>query len=81
MNMNYETLPVIEDEINKPGHYHKGGIDLIKFAELQFSKEELKGFYRINAMKYITRFDLKGGMKDLKKCEFYLHKLMELEEQ
>jgi hypothetical protein len=37
-------LPLIEDEINKPSHYHKGGIDVIGFAELHYSKEELKGF-------------------------------------
>lgn len=79
MNMNYETLPVIEDEINKPGHYHKGGIDVIGFAELHYAKAELRGFYRINCIKYLDRYEKKGGKKDLKKCEFYLHKLMELE--
>lgn len=75
-NINFEDTP---DIINHPDHYHKNGIDVIAFAELQFSKEELKGFYRINALKYITRFDRKNGTEDLRKGIFYLNKLMELE--
>jgi hypothetical protein len=68
-----------EDLINKPNHYHKGGIDVIGFSELQFSKEELKGFYRINGLKYLTRYDRKNGIQDLEKAEFYIKKLKELE--
>jgi hypothetical protein len=83
-NMNWEddTLEPIqfEDEVNKPSHYHKGGIDVIGFSELHYSKAELKGFYRINVIKYVDRYDKKGGKKDLQKAGFYLRKLMELEE-
>ncbi|MDN6291588.1 MAG: DUF3310 domain-containing protein [Tetragenococcus halophilus] len=69
-----------EDVINKPKHYHQGGIDVIRFSQAQFNKEELKGFYRINAIKYLTRYDRKGKPKeDLDKAEFYLNKLKELE--
>lgn len=75
-NMNYEDQP---DMIHQPAHYHKNGIDVIGFADLQFSKEELKGFYRINCLKYITRYDRKNGVEDLKKADFYLNKLKELE--
>jgi hypothetical protein len=67
------------DVINKPSHYHQNGIDVIKFAELQFPKEQLKGFFRINALKYLTRFERKNGVEDLKKCVFYLEKLLEME--
>jgi hypothetical protein len=77
----FDELPVLEfeDEINEPKHYHKNGIDVIGFAELHYSKEELKGFYRINIIKYVDRYDTKGGLKSLEKAEFYLKKLMELE--
>jgi hypothetical protein len=68
-----------EDVINRPNHYHRNNIDVIKFAELQFPKEELKGFFRINALKYITRFDRKNGKEDLEKGLFYLNKLLEME--
>ena len=80
----YVDEPVVndvEDEINKPSHYHKGGIDVIGYAEKKFSAEERKGFYRISALKYITRFEDKGQpLKDLNKAKFYVDKLIELQE-
>lgn len=74
-----ETLPPIGDIINQPDHYHKNGIDVIGYAELQFSKDELKGFHRINVLKYVTRYDRKNGVEDLKKARNYLDMLIELE--
>lgn len=70
----------MSDEINKPLHYHRGGIDVIGFAERQFSAEERRGFYRISALKYVTRFQDKGApVKDLNKAIFFINKLIELE--
>ncbi|GKV65487.1 MULTISPECIES: DUF3310 domain-containing protein [unclassified Sporosarcina] len=70
-----------EDLIKKPNHYHKGGIDVIEFAGMKFDPAELKGFCRINALKYITRYDQKNGVQDLHKANFYVNKLIELEGQ
>ena len=70
----------MNDDINKPLHYFRGGIDVIGFAERQFSVEERRGFYRISALKYITRFQDKGApVKDLNKAKFFIDKLIELE--
>ena len=70
----------MSDEINKPLHYFRGGIDVIGFAEKQFSVEERRGFYRISALKYVTRFQDKGApVKDLNKAKFFIDKLIELE--
>jgi hypothetical protein len=85
INMNYELyeddyLEPIEDEVNTPKHYHSNGIDVIGFSEKQFTKEQLKGFYRINVLKYVTRYDKKHGLKDLHKANFYLNKLINLED-
>lgn len=74
-----EHLPLIQDVINHPSHYHKNGIDVIAFSKLQFDKAELKGFYRINVLKYVTRYDRKNGLEDLKKAQNYLDMLIELE--
>lgn len=63
----------------RPAYYHAGDIDVIKFAEANFPKEELRGFYRINILKYVTRYDKKNGIEDLEKAEFYRNKLRELE--
>ena len=72
----------MSDEINKPLHYFRGGIDVIGFAEKQFSVEERRGFYRISALKYVTRFQDKGApVKDLNKAKFFINKLIELEEK
>ena len=70
----------MSDDINKPLHYFRGGIDVIGFAERQFSAEERRGFYRISALKYVTRFQDKGApVKDLKKAKFFIDKLIDLE--
>ena len=70
----------MSDEINKPLHYFRGGIDVIGFAERQFSVEERRGFYRISALKYVTRFQDKGApVKDLNKAKFFIDKLIDLE--
>lgn len=73
-----DILPVLE-EIKTPGHYHKNGIDVIGFSEKQFDKAELKGFHRINILKYVTRYDRKNGVEDLMKAADYLSKLIHLE--
>lgn len=66
------------DIINEPNHYHSNGIDVIGFAELQFTKEQLIGFHRINVLKYVTRYDKKSNpLEDLQKAKFYLDKLIE----
>lgn len=77
----YKAKKNQKDNINKPTHYHSGNIDVIKFSEENFSKEEQKGFHRINAIKYITRYDRKNGVEDLNKAKFYIDKLIEMEEQ
>ena len=70
----------MSEEINKPLHYFRGGIDVIGFAERQFSVEERRGFYRISALKYVTRFQDKGApVKDLNKAKFFIDKLIDLE--
>jgi hypothetical protein len=66
-------------DILKPSYYWKGGIDVIGFAQLHFPKEQVKGFLRINAMKYLVRFDEKGGVDDLEKAMNYTRMLKDLE--
>ena len=65
-------------DTTRPAHYHTGTIDVITFSEENFSREELIGFFRINVIKYVTRFDKKDQLDDLKKARFYLNKLEEL---
>lgn len=66
-------------DISLPIHYMFNSVchesmDVVK--ELT-SKEELKGFYYGNILKYIMRFKKKDGVKDLKKAKQYIEWLIE----
>lgn len=63
-------------------HYHTGKIDVWAFADENFNEDEVIGFHRINAIKYIARYGKKNGknINDLKKAIVSLNKLIELEE-
>jgi hypothetical protein len=76
------TINSVFEESNpiKPDHYHQNGIDVIGFSKMQFSKEEVRGFMRINILKYATRYHRKNGVEDLKKMIEYANQLIELEE-
>lgn len=70
-----------EKEILKPKYYHEGtNVDPVRYGKEHFSHEEMKGFYRMNVIKYITRYDKKNGMEDLIKAKNYLEMLIENEE-
>lgn len=64
--------------------YYKGkdGRDLFsRFENGLLSKEQVRGFYLGNIMKYITRYRGKNGLEDLLKADTYLNRLIEFEEQ
>ncbi|MDN4609142.1 DUF3310 domain-containing protein [Sporosarcina highlanderae] len=73
------TEEYIDDPI-RPAHYLEGGIDVFKYGKANFSKEELRGYFKGNIIKYITRFNKKNGVEDLRKAERFLEELIELEE-
>lgn len=57
------------DPVNKPKHYasHPSGVECIQITEHMT-------FTLGNALKYIWRADLKGGVEDLKKAVWYLQR-------
>lgn len=67
-------------KLGKPSHYDTA-IDTIAFAKANFSREQVKGFMRINAIKYLQRYDKKNGVEDLRKSKHYLEMLIEMEEE
>lgn len=63
------------DTVNNPSHYNTGGIET-----LDYIKAKVKDYpsYAVgNIMKYITRYEHKNGIEDLKKAQFYLNDLIE----
>lgn len=69
---------VKEDTVNHPSHYTDGGIETIEAIEAQLSTEEYEGYLRGNCVKYLWRWRHKGGVEDLKKCKWYLDRLISL---
>ena len=64
-------------------HYHTGNIDVWAFADENFSLEEVTGFHRIDAIKYLTRYGKKDGYnrRDLEKAIVEIQKLLELHDK
>lgn len=64
-------------------HYHTGGIDVWKFAEVNFDYDEVFGFHRIDAIKYLTRFGKKQGrnIRDLEKARAEIDEMIRMEKE
>ena len=67
----------MEDMVNHPPHYNKGGVECID-AIMAATNHNKEGYLQGNVMKYVWRYDYKGGLEDLQKAEWYLKKLIEV---
>jgi len=65
-----EFYYVDTDNINQPSHYTKGieTYDYINSWNMSFTQG--------NIIKYVTRYQHKNGVEDLKKARWYLDKLI-----
>ena len=61
-----------EDNINPKYYDTESGIETIDVIEA-FNFNYLEG----NIFKYLSRYKKKNGIEDLKKCQWYLNKLIE----
>lgn len=59
-----------------PGYYSRWEIE-----PLEFITRNKLDFLRGNIIKYIMRYDMKGGIEDLRKARVYLDKLIESAEK
>lgn len=55
------------------------GRQLFEHYEEMFTADEVRGFYKLNIIKYITRYSEKNGIADLEKADVYLDQLAEFE--
>lgn len=67
----------IEDLVNNPPHYNQAGIECID-AILAATNHNKEGYLQGNILKYVWRYDYKGGLEDLQKAQWYLNKLIEV---
>ena len=63
----------MSDKINPP--YYRKGIETTDYI-VSHSMNYLEG----NIIKYVTRYKDKGGIEDLKKAEWYLTRLIKIQE-
>lgn len=64
-----------------PAHYVlEDGSDSMDLIAKILGKEQFKGFLRGNALKYLIRYELKGGADDLFKAMDYIERLASLED-
>ena len=65
----------MNDPIN-PNHYKQGGIESIDAIKAFMDEKAFKGFLKGNCQKYLFRYEQKNGLEDLKKCQWYLERLI-----
>jgi hypothetical protein len=66
----------VSDPIN-PSHYRQGGIeciDAIKAATV--GKPPFQAYLVGNLLKYLWRYEAKGGTEDVRKARWYLDRLL-----
>ena len=70
------------DPVNHPAHYTAGGIECIDAIEaaLTCQDDPTSAWLTGQVLKYLWRWPAKNGAEDLRKAEFYLHRLIEREE-
>ncbi|WPJ52083.1 hypothetical protein RCIP0045_00012 [Klebsiella phage RCIP0045] len=66
------------DVVNHPSHYTQGGIeciDAIKAATV--GKTGIEAVCVANVVKYLWRYEEKGGLESIRKAQWYLNRLIE----
>lgn len=67
----------MEDMVNHPAHYIKGKVECIDCIESAVSDlAGVEAFLTGQVIKYLYRWPDKGVAEDLRKAEWYLHRLI-----
>ena len=69
------------DLVNHPSHYETGKFECIEVMEEALGRDVVKGFCIGNAFKYLYRAKRKNGLEDLKKAQWYLNRVISMEEE
>ncbi len=69
------------DPVNHPSHYTQGGIECIEAIRASMTPEAFAGYCKGNILKYLWRWEKKGGSEDLCKAAVYLNWLIETAEK
>lgn len=76
-----EAPVTVKEKVNHPDHYNAGGIECIDAIEAALTGcNGFEGFCLGNTLKYIWRWQRKGGLTDLQKARFYLDRVIKEQE-
>lgn len=65
------------EAVNHPSHYTRGGIECIDaIAAATAGKKGIEATCVANILKYLWRYELKGGRQDVEKARWYLERLL-----
>ncbi|MBC2040766.1 DUF3310 domain-containing protein [Listeria marthii] len=73
-----EGVPISKvnnDNVNNPEHYTAGGIETLDYIKAKV--KDYPSYAAGNILKYVSRYEHKNGIEDLKKAQFYLNDLIE----
>ena len=66
-----------KDNVNSPSHYTQAGIECIDAITAAVSgKGGIEAVCVANVIKYLWRYELKNGVEDAKKAQWYLNHLV-----
>ena len=66
------------DYVNSPPHYNAGNIECIDAIQQSMQPDAFFGYLKGNIQKYVWRYEMKKGVQDLEKAQWYLNKLIEV---
>jgi hypothetical protein len=66
--------------MESPIHYKNQKIQPIQYLNVSMPEQQFIGFLRGNVIKYVSRYDKKNGLDDLKKAKVYLDWLIQYTE-
>lgn len=70
----------MDNAVEHPGHYTKGSIECIEAIKASMCPADFCGYCKGNVLKYLWRWEDKGGLQDLKKAKVYLNWMIETAE-
>lgn len=66
-----------KDNVNSPSHYTQAGIECIDAITAAVSgKSGIEAVCVANVIKYLWRYELKNGVEDVRKAQWYLNRLV-----
>ena len=73
-----DEVKMVSDMVNSPEHYKQFSREVIDTMQGMSTQEEFKGYLKLNAVKYLSRYQGKNGVEDLDKAIWYITKLKEV---